>query len=67
MAPHLRAVLRTIRAPDYREPDLRSGRERLFGRGLGPYAWLRVVIEFGQVFDEVVTAFGQMNDPRLGK
>jgi hypothetical protein len=65
MASHLDDVLRTIRLPDYREPDIRAGRERLFGQSLGPQGWVRVVIEFGADRDHVVTAFGQVTDPRI--
>jgi hypothetical protein len=57
MGEHLDDVLRTIRVPDYREPDVRAGRERFFGFGLGPQRWLRVVIEFGTDRDRVVFHF----------
>lgn len=51
-----------IEQPDYREPDAKPGRERLFKRG-GPDRWIRVVIEFAGDFDRVVTAFSQAVDP----
>lgn len=64
MATYPDHVLRTVRLPDYREPDIRAGRECLFGQNLGPQRWLRVGIEFGADRDRVVTAFGQITDPR---
>jgi hypothetical protein len=67
MAPHLDAVLRTIRVPDFREADVRAGRERFFGESRGPQRWLRVVIQFGPGVDHVVTTFGQVTDPRFGQ
>lgn len=44
--------------PEYREPDLAVGRERLFRRG-GPERWMRVVIDL----EQIITAFPQTNDP----
>jgi hypothetical protein len=67
MAPYLDDVLKTIRLPDLREPDIRAGRERFFRLDAGPHRWLRVVIQFGRGVDFVVTAFGQITDPRLGQ
>lgn len=63
MARHMDATMMTIESPEYREPDLRAGRERYFRRG-GPLTWLRVVTEFSGNVDRVVTAFPQSNDPR---
>src|SRR3954454_22004308 len=44
MAEHLDAILQTVSQPDYREPDLVAGRERMFRRG-GAERWMRVVID----------------------
>ncbi|HSS05276.1 MAG TPA: hypothetical protein VLK89_08850 [Solirubrobacterales bacterium] len=66
MANFLLDVVLTIEHPDYREPDARAGRERLFRQG-GPDHWIRVVIEFAGDFDRVVTAFSQFSDPRPGR
>lgn len=52
-----------VSAPDYRETDPRSGRERFFGRVAGA-GWIRVVTEFAGDVDRVVTAFAQISDPR---
>lgn len=62
MAYFLLDVVLAIEHPEYREPDGRAGRERLFRRG-GPDRWVRVVIEFAGDFDRVVTAFSQTVDP----
>jgi hypothetical protein len=65
--PHLSGsltdIVLTIEHPEYREPDARPGRERLFRRG-GPDRWIRVVVEFSGDFDGMVTAFSQTADPR---
>lgn len=63
LAESLAEIVLTLENPDYREPDPRPGRERLFRRG-GPDDWLRVVIEFDGEYDRVVTAFPQSADPR---
>jgi hypothetical protein len=57
------AVLATVSHPLHREPDIRPSRERYFSMGNGPRRWLRVVIDFSTDPAEVVTAFGQDNDP----
>jgi hypothetical protein len=53
----------TIRLPDIRLGDTGAGRERLYRKGVGPLAWMRVVIEFEGPIDVVVTAFGQTELP----
>lgn len=58
-------VVLTIEHPTYREPDVKPGRERLFKRG-GPQSWIRVVLEISGDFDQVITAFSQVTDPRPG-
>jgi hypothetical protein len=63
VADSLLDIVLTIEHPEYREPDDRPGRERLFRRG-GPDRWLRVVLEFAGDFDTVVTAFSQATDPK---
>jgi hypothetical protein len=56
-------VVLTVEHPEYREPDAKPGRERLFRRG-GPDRWIRVIVEFSGDFDSMVTAFSQAVDPR---
>ncbi|MGO8906644.1 MAG: hypothetical protein ACLQMH_13625 [Solirubrobacteraceae bacterium] len=63
MNEHLADTIAAIRAPDHREADPRSGRERYFRRG-GPLRWIRVVTELHGETDRLVTAFPQSNDPR---
>lgn len=65
MAGSLLDIVLTIEHPIYREPDAQPGRERLYSRG-GPDGWIRVVLEFSEGFDRVVTAFPQTSDPRPG-
>lgn len=55
---YLETILHTVSEPDYREPDLAVGRERMFHRG-GPERWMRVVIDL----EQIITAFPQTNDP----
>lgn len=55
---HLETILQTVSQPDYREPDIAVGRERMFRRG-GPERWMRVVIDL----EQIITAFAQTNDP----
>lgn len=63
MAYLLDDVMRAITRPDFREPDLRAGRERFFALVAGT-GWVRVVTEFAGDVDRVVTAFPQLSDPR---
>jgi hypothetical protein len=46
---------RTIRQPDERRPDPRSGRERFLRRDAG--LWVLAVVEFGEVPAIIVTVF----------
>lgn len=62
MADHLNTVMETIAKPEHREPDIRAGRERYFRRG-GPERWIRVVAEFADGHDRLVTTFPQSNGP----
>lgn len=55
---HLETILQTLSQPDYREPDIAVGHERMFRRG-GPERWMRVVIDL----EQIITAFAQTNDP----
>lgn len=58
-------ILSTIQHPDFRDNDLRPGRERFYRRHvLDPRRWLRVVVEFDETPAWVVTAFVQDVDPR---
>lgn len=59
----LAEAMAAVQAPDHREPDPRTGRERYFRLG-GPLRWIRVVTELRGDADRVVTAFPQSNDPR---
>jgi hypothetical protein len=65
MSEYLDETMATVQAPDHREPDPRTGRERYFRRG-GPERWIRVVTELSSDTDRVVTAFPQSNDPIEG-
>jgi hypothetical protein len=58
MSDHLTVILQTVSEPDYREPDVMAGRERMFRRG-GPERWMRVVVDT----EQTITAFAQINDP----
>jgi len=62
MVGYLEQTMKTIEAPEHREPDIALGRERYFRRG-GPQRWIRVVVEFAGATDQLVTAFPQRNDP----
>ncbi len=61
----LALLRRMVRRPDLQEPDPRPGRERFWLRTQPPFRfrWLRVVVEFKDDVDRVVTAFGQDNTP----
>jgi hypothetical protein len=63
MRSHQSAILATARAPDHRRPDPRPGRERYYGRDLGPSHWLFAVIDFNEVPARIVTAYGHRKDP----
>jgi hypothetical protein len=65
MRGELELLLAAIRRPDLQEPDPRSGRERYWLRAQPPFRfrWVRVVVEFKDDVDSVVTAFGQDNTP----
>ena len=56
-------MMSAISQPDFREADVRVGRERFFARVAGA-GWVRVVTEFSGDVDRVVTAFPQLTDPR---
>jgi hypothetical protein len=63
MAPHLEAILAVLAEPDHQDRDERTGRERYWGRGLGPSRWLVVVVEFEDEVGRVVTAYASRKDP----
>lgn len=63
MEPYRAEIIDTVRAPDYRGPDPIAGRERYWRRGVGPSAWLRVVVEFDAGSASVVTAFANRKQP----
>jgi hypothetical protein len=56
-------VLRTVEAPDCLEADRRPHRVRYFSKGLGPTAWLLVVVSYEQEPARIVTAFARRKDP----
>jgi hypothetical protein len=60
-------VMRTVEAPDCLEPDPRPSRLRCFSRGVGPTAWLLVVVSYEQKPARVITAYGYRKDPLLWK
>ncbi len=59
LATHLDAVLAAVLAPDRREPDRRSNRERFHKQDAGPSRWLMVVVEFEDDPARIVTAYGR--------
>jgi len=63
MARHRRTITETISHPHERQNDARPGRERYFAHRKGPATWLRVVVDYNRNPAEVVTAFGQDNEP----
>ena len=63
MARFERSIMEAVTHPDHREPDRRPDRARYFARGKGPSRWLRVVVDFSREPAEIVTAFGQDDDP----
>ena len=63
MARFERAIMETITHPDDRGTDVRPNREQYFSQEKGPSLWLRVVVDFSNDPAEIVTAFGQDNDP----
>ena len=63
MARFERAIMEAVTHPSHREDDLRPGRERFFAEDRGPSRWLRVVVDFSVEPGQIVTAFGQDNDP----
>jgi hypothetical protein len=63
MAGRIDDVMRALSAPEFREPDIRVGRERFFAT-VEQLGWIRVVTGFADSFDRVVTAFPQASDPR---
>jgi hypothetical protein len=67
METHQAAVIRTVEAPDCVESDPRPDRLRYFSMGLGPTAWLLVVVSYEQTPARVITAYGYRKDPLLWK
>jgi hypothetical protein len=65
MRDELELLLKTIRSPDFQEPDPRPGRERYWLRTQPPFPfyWLRAVVQFEGDTDRLITAFGQDNEP----
>ena len=58
------AILETVRAPDFREPDPIPGRERFYRADFTLGAWLLVVVDFNETPGWVVTVFLTHQDPR---
>ncbi len=64
MAPFIEEVLRAAQAPDHAEPDpVQRGRIRYYSRGVGPSAWLVVVVSYEQKPARIVSAFANRKDP----
>jgi len=67
LAARREAILATVVAPNHRAPDPRPGRERYWGRGLGPSRWLMVVVDFVVVPARIVTDLRQpQRSARIG-
>ncbi len=64
LQPFQQLVLDVVRKPDHRGPDAIVGRERFWGRGVGPSRWLRVVVDFTKEPAVIVTAFSERRDPQ---
>ena len=53
-----------VRAPDHSEPDpVRPDRRRCYARGVGPSAWLVVIVSYEQEPARIVSAFANRKDP----
>ncbi len=64
LAAHQSAVLAAVSRPGAQMADPRPGRERFFASGMGPSAWLTVIVDFNQTPARVVTAFPIRRLPR---
>ena len=58
MAPHLDAVLASVRRRTIASPTPFASRERFYKRDVGPSRWLMVVVSFEQEPARIVTALG---------
>ena len=64
MAPFVDEALGAIRDPDHSEPDpVQPRRRRCDSRGVGPSAWLVVVVSYEQEPARIVSAFANRKDP----
>jgi len=61
---HLDAILATVSEPDWRQPDPRPDRERLYRQHLDLRRWMCVVVDFSTDPAWVVTVTIQRYDPR---
>lgn len=57
-------VLEAVNAPDHIELDPRADRRRYYRRGVGPSAWLMVVVSYEQVPARIITALALRKDPK---
>lgn len=64
LEPHIHEIIAIVVQPDHHEFDPIGGRERYYGRGIGPSDWLVVVVDFGTEPARVVTAYGTRKGPR---
>ena len=51
------ALLDIVAAPDERVPGREDGEEWFYGRGVGPSAWIKVVVHFERDRGVIATAF----------
>lgn len=64
MAPFVEEALRAVQSPDHSEPDpVRHQRRRCYSRGIGPSAWLVVIVSYEQEPARIVSAFANRKDP----
>lgn len=63
LEPYLADVLSTVQTPDHSGPDPIKGRERYWRRQVGPFPWLRVVVDFSVEPAAIVTAFPNRKKP----
>jgi hypothetical protein len=64
MASFIEEVLRAAHVPDHAESDpVHRDRTRYYSRGVGPSAWLVVVVSYEQKPARIVSAFANRKDP----
>jgi hypothetical protein len=58
------AVKAAVETADIRRPGNGEGIEVLYGRNLGPAAWLAVVVAFDGLRGTILTAYPQAKEPK---